>query len=441
MPSKSQQNLMLGKSMEKLKLNNSSPANSVDAADGRETKPTRVSTIQLRSSKNLNTEENKPMVKTPNAVEPKATKPASVHSDDTKNDNSFQTSSPVHKIVLSNCGDSKQSLTASINRAVPELIPNGAEVWITHVRNYQTVYVRSVANNSAYASMITDVCAAARTAPSLKSYPYPKEDTVLAPFDGAYYRAMVLSCDENAGKVRVGYIDFGNTQDVPFSTLKVLPTELKERPRLTFIVKLKNLKDEPEPNELIAMKEHLEKISELGSAQVLKINSGHGGAHIEANDVVELFDVISNSSVNDQLNSMVQKRYYLSDISQKKLNIDPNDLPTLMAIDTLRIHDNIITCLLKADLAIFMSDDEQTQKYGDAVKNAPAYKPKPRELCVVRIKETDGYFWYRCIYQTELVDDRAQVYCIDYGKIDKVHANNIRVRVRFVQCSVFCVFD
>lgn len=70
-------------------------------------------------------------------------------------------------------------------------------------------------------------------------------------------------------------------------------------------------------------------------------------------------------------------------------------------------------------------------RYGESAKNAPAYKPKQKELCVVRIKETEGYFWYRCIYQTELVDERAQVYCIDYGKVDTVRQNNIRVSVTF----------
>lgn len=283
-------------------------------------------------------------------------------------------------------------------------------------------------------TLIKDVVAAASTAPNLKAYPYPKEDYVLAPFDGSYYRGIVLACNENAGQVRIGYIDFGNSQDVPFSTLKVLPNELKERPRRTFIVKLKGLKDEPEQNEAIAMKGYLESISENGEPQLLKVTGER--AHIEANDTVELFDVISNRSINDKLNSMVQKRYFLSDIKQKVLNVDPANLPVLMALDTMRVADNIMTCLVKDDVKVFMEGDENTQKYGEAAKNAPAYKPKQKELCVVRIKDAEGYFWYRCIYQTELVDDRAQVYCIDYGKIDTVRQNNIRVSVRFSNTQI-----
>lgn len=436
-PSKSQQNLMLGKSMLKL---NASPAvvNSADAADGHDAKPNRAPFAPTT----VKPEEHKPMAKSsdePAKVEKQpesetVTLPPAVAIDnnDAKktnaaSDNSFHHSTSSHqKILLSMCGDSALSSTTAINRAATSSgLPSGSEVWITHVRNYETVYVRGVATSDAYMKLCQDVQAAALTAPKLKSYPYPKEDTVLAPFDGAYYRAMVLKCDENAGQVRVGYIDFGNTQEVPFTTLKLLPDELKERPRLTFMVKLKNLKDQPEEQEANAMKEHLDNISEVGTPQVLKITGDR--ANIETNDRVELFEVISNESVNDVLNGMVQKRYYLSHLNQKILKVDPANLPTLMAIDTLRVGDNIVTCLVKEDVNVFMEGDERTQNYGEAAKNAPAYMPKQKELCVVRIKDNDGYFWYRCLYQAELVDDRAQVYCIDYGKVDTVRANNIRV--------------
>lgn len=415
--------------MEKLRMNDSPPrtaaaaVKSADAADGHEATPTRASPAPVPSPEKPIVEDIKPIIKT--EPKPKPAKPASVHSAEQSPNSDYSCSSPRQKIVLSPCGGSEQSSSAVINRTLSESIPNNAEVWITHVRNYQTVYVRAVANDDAYMKMINDVANAASTAPNLKMYPYPREDYVLAPFDGSYYRGLVLSCDENAGKVRIGYVDFGNSQEVPFSTLKQLPTELKELPRLTFIVKLKGLKDEPEPNELDIMKDHLEKISETGSAQILKIVGDR--PQIEGNDAVELIDVVSNSSVNDHLNSLVQKRYYVSDLTQKVLKTDPSNVPILIAIDTQRVDNNMMTCMCKEDVGLFMGHDEKTQTYGDAVKNAPAYQPKKKELCVVRIKEQEGYAWYRAMYQTDLVDDRAQVYCIDYGKIDVVRANNIRV--------------
>lgn len=38
-----------------------------------------------------------------------------------------------------------------------------------------------------------------------------------------------------------------------------------------------------------------------------------------------------------------------------------------------------------------------------------------------------GYAWFRAMYKTDLVDDRAQVHCIDYGHNNVVRANDIRV--------------
>lgn len=114
-------------------------------------------------------------------------------------------------------------------------IKSGENVWVTHVHDYRAVYVRAAANDDAFYTMAKDVNTAAETAPSLETYPLAK-DFVLAPYDAAYYRGIVLSTNENTGSVRVGYIDWGNTQEVPFTTLRVLPTELKVRPKFTIMV-------------------------------------------------------------------------------------------------------------------------------------------------------------------------------------------------------------
>lgn len=58
----------------------------------------------------------------------------------------------------------------------------------------------------------------------------------------------------------------------------------------------------------------------------------------------------------------------------------------LMIIGSERILENYVTCILKADVGQFMDSDHKIQDYGASVKNAPAYKPKPKELCVVEIK-------------------------------------------------------
>lgn len=145
---------------------------------------------------------------------------------------------------------------------------------------------------------------------------------------------------------------------------------------------------------------------------------------IEPEDVVKLFDAVSNRSVNEHLNWMVEESY---DLMQKILD-DPADMPTLIAINTQRVDQCMVTCVCADDLELFANNHEKTQQHGDAAKNGPAYHAAERELCIVGIKYDEGeYAWYRAIYQKELMDSRVQVYCIDYDKIDVVLAKNIRV--------------
>lgn len=132
--------------------------------------------------------------------------------------------------------------------------------------------------------------------------------------------------------------------------------------------------------------------------------------------------------VEEHLNSLVQKRYYVSDLTQKVLKVDAANLPTLIAIDTQRVDNNMITCMCHDDVCLFMEHHEKTQKYGDEVKNVPAYQPKKEELCVVGMKDGEGgYVWFRAKYQKDLVDDRVQVHCIDYDHTNVVRAIDIRV--------------
>lgn len=332
--------------------------------------------------------------------------------------------SPSPKINLLS-GDNSQAGSSATGPTF-SAIPNDSEVVITHARNFKSVYIRSLAATDEFQTMIGTVSEAALDAPKLQAYPVPREDHVLAPFEGIYYRAAVIRCNKDAGTVYVGYIDFGNRQEVPYASLKVLPTELIELPRYTFMVWLKGVEEEANPNELKAMEEYLNEVSEaVDSTKIFKVKGDN--AKIKASDFVELFDIYTNKPLHEHLNGMVHKRYRIADLQQKVVN-GPN---TLMAPGFDRINENIITCILHDDTTAFMEDDEKIQSYGATVKTAPAYKPKERELCVVKNNEPEGDVWYRCIYQQELVDDRAQVYCIDYGKIIYVRANNIRVSIHF----------
>lgn len=304
-------------------------------------------------------------------------------------------------------------------KPVEDFIRNDSEVIITHVVNHASVYIYSVAASAEYEELITKVHQAAKTAPKLSSYP-ERHDLVIAPFDDVYYRAMVVSCNKDAETVKVGYIDFGNLGEVPFVSLRALSQDLKDHRRLTHKVGLTGIPSEVNEAEATKLKSHL---AELYSTQsVLKVKADH--AEIRGRDNVELINVISNQSVNETLKGMLKKHYTLEDLKQIEINAS-DSLVVPLGLELL--NDGFLMCISDANINDFMVCDEIIQNYGNKVKNAPAYEPKEKELCVVKVTENEEVCWYRGQYQQALVDDLAQIKCIDYGKICNVQVNNIRV--------------
>lgn len=267
--------------------------------------PSKVHTNLLKSLKNVKLEDSKASEATrleetnhQNVLSPRQ-KPHSLSNGDSS---AVATEIPTNTAAAA----SATAITATINFPISQSIPNNSEVWITYVRNHQTVYIRSVATDDAYKELLNDCAAAALTAPKLDAFPTPKKDMVLAKYERIYYRGMVLACNTLAGLVRIAFVDFGNTEEVPFSELKVLSNELCQRPRLILIVHLKNVNADAEPEQVADMKEYLEKLSE--SSEKLKVRGD--GAYIEKGDTIELLDIKTNQSINAKLNRILDDMYF-----------------------------------------------------------------------------------------------------------------------------------
>lgn len=165
----------------------------------------------------------------------------------------------------------------------------------------------------------------------------------------------------------------------------------------------------------------LEGDSELGPPQLWEVNDW-------------------NESAFDDLTNFLQRRYFMSDITQKVPEIDSTNLPPLVVIETQSIATNVITCLMKSDIVEFMKNEKRTQDYGITKENAPQYEPYRNELCLARNKEGDTYAWYRCIYKENLMGCGALMYCIDHGKRIAVQANDFRVSHFFEHIFLkFCI--
>lgn len=88
-------------------------------------------------------------------------------------------------------------------------IGNYSVVHIVCVRSHREFYVRSVETSEEHAVLIEEIQRASMVQPKLKFYP-KRDDVVLAPFDGLYYRGRVVSLNRVDAMVKVEFIDFGD---------------------------------------------------------------------------------------------------------------------------------------------------------------------------------------------------------------------------------------
>ncbi|XP_068978020.1 uncharacterized protein [Bombus flavifrons] len=106
-------------------------------------------------------------------------------------------------------------------------VTNGCEVCITGYRNHIHLFVRPLdtLGLARYNFIMETVAKCAETSPFLKDQEIGK--LVLAPTtDGKYYRARVISADEDA--VEVMYHDLGRREYVDKEKLKIFPDSLEE---------------------------------------------------------------------------------------------------------------------------------------------------------------------------------------------------------------------
>lgn len=316
--------------------------------------------------------------------------------------------------------ESPKSNASMTNDSVDSIIQNGDRVFLTEAATHFAVYIRSERTAEEYSKLVNEVSIAAthKSAPKLTEYPN-KNDIVAAPFEGQYYRAMVVNVNEDKGEVKVGFVDYGNTAVVPFKTLRDIPKDLKEHRRLTIRVHLKGLDSELSANESNELKGVLQRY--VDAEKVFKLKSDE--KEIKAKSEIELIDEIDNKSVNEMLAKKTTKRYKLSDIVAKEVN-DTNK--ELMILNNQHLKSKMVTCCLYEDRNKFLKLDKTVQDHGKKLNTAPAYRPNNEEVCLIKMIENDEENWYRGLFQQELEDNKAQVATIDYIDIMSPSMNDIR---------------
>lgn len=119
---------------------------------------------------------------------------------------------------------------------------SNTRVKLTSFVDLKTVYVRPTNpdDDTKFIKLMNDVAKAAKTSGVLQT---PKNGLlVLALFEAVYHRALILKL-LNENKAIVAFIDFGNVDTVDVTHMKIMPAELKKRPRSITKFILKNVPD------------------------------------------------------------------------------------------------------------------------------------------------------------------------------------------------------
>jgi Tudor domain/MYND finger len=122
----------------------------------------------------------------------------------------------------------KQKIRSTMVTDQPKHAPfprSGDQVVITAAPSSGVLYLRAIdsASDISFRQVIQDVTRYAATAKLLDVKP-KRGDYVLAPFEGVYYRANVLSPNNNCTEetIKLAYIDFGNMTVVKWRECKVI---------------------------------------------------------------------------------------------------------------------------------------------------------------------------------------------------------------------------
>lgn len=296
------------------------------------------------------------------------------------------------------------------------LILNNDIVSITEVVSHCLVYVQPTKCTEELFALQQEVFNVTQVAPFLTKYP-KTGDILAAPFEGDYYRGRVISVNTIDDMVRIGYIDYGNTDNVPFDKLKELPAPLQEQRRLSMRVTLARIDADIDPDEAKLVKREMAKYME--NRYIVKCDK----ENVEMNSAVELINQIDDNSLNDVLLEYVTCRFTEEDLRFRQVN---GDDVQLYIHDTDALPEGRFCAMVSADSSKYKKIDQSLQEYGKRAQTAPAYTPRTHELCVCKDVNCKPNKWYRCAFQQELANDMAEVILIDYGTTRRILMNDIR---------------
>lgn len=174
---------------------------------------------------------------------------------------------------------------------------NDSHVAITYARDHKTAFVRPSDPDSTkqYYGVIEKVLKISETAKFLDGSP-ERDNLVLAPLAGGYYRALVLQVSSDVA-VKVAFLDFGNMVEVPIAEIKISNDECLLGPRFTRRIVLKNILVDKSSDKI---GQYLDQLTDEGKDLIMKTDDDMSSRDAK----FELFDAVTKESINEKINEL-----------------------------------------------------------------------------------------------------------------------------------------
>lgn len=143
-------------------------------------------------------------------------------------------------------------------------------------------------------------------------------------------------------------------------------------------------------------------------------------------DVVDLYQAQLLDRIEDPYQVENEQKFRIHSVKHWKIR-GTNVTLAVLGYQTLPENYIVATFGEASDIRQFEGYDDSVQYYCENYAGNVPYQPAVKEICLVKM--SSGH-WYRSVYIQTLANNRAFVYCFDYGVFCTVMLADIRVRIQ-----------
>lgn len=249
---------------------------------------------------------------------------------------------------------------------------NNSKVMMTYIHNHRCVFIRSMesTDNLNYLKVLNNCAEYEKISEPMSVLP-AKGDVVLAKFVGIYYRALVIKVN-NDNDIKVGFLDFGNSEKTKLSELKHLSKDLQKHRRYNFRVILDGVGEKLTNDGVMNYLNGL-----VDDSKVLKLL--YDDTKPLKDNSIRLIDTVTGENINDcvidlnRVNVVPLNAVPIGLDALEKVDISGENVE-LVVLNNSHLCINTLSCVRQEDLKELVDNCQRFQEYCQQVKDT--YTPR-----------------------------------------------------------------